>query len=392
MERLSFGLNPADSATQDVDALAASPLLFPCRPSRRPILRIAHFNPGIRNSTWPMVKSAPKCTGSAKHLHQFHLYEPIGSSDYELLPGTTLGTMWRRSNRSRLLLFVLSAMIPLLCIMPGRAQQSTSRLILKDGSYQSVVKYEVQGDRVRYFSAERYEWEEVPSSMIDWDATNKYAADLASGKARVHTETPEEREEREAEEANSPEIAPGLRLPGTGGVFLFETYNGKQEAAEILQNGSEVNQSKKKNVLRAAINPAAGAKQSFELKGAHAQIQAHSGQPVLYVDIEEGATDIPVADRFRIVRAQLKNDVRVVGNLRVSLTGKTSQESTVVPTTVEKVGKGQWLKVTPTKELLPGEYALVEMLGPQEMNLYVWDFGVNPQAPANPNVWRPATP
>lgn len=296
-------------------------------------------------------------------------------------------------NLSRLrVLVLLSAMNPSFWAIAAPAQQPPNRLILKDGSYQSVVKYEVQGDRVRYFSAERYEWEEIPSSLIDWDATNKYAADLASGKARVHVETPEEREEREAEEANSPEIAPGLRLPGSGGVFLFETYQGKPEAAEILQNGSEVNQSKKKNVLRAAINPAANAKQSFELKGAHAPIQAHSGQPVLYVDIDEGASDIQPGDRFRIVRTQPKNNVRVVGNLKVSLKGKTSEESTVVPTTVEKIGKGQWLKLTPAKELEPGEYALVEMLGPQEMNLYVWDFGVNPQAPANPNVWRPSAP
>ena len=47
-------------------------------------------------------------------------------------------------------------------------------------------------------------------------------ADLSKGKARAHVETPEEREEREKEEANSPEILPGLRLPGTGGVFLLD--------------------------------------------------------------------------------------------------------------------------------------------------------------------------
>ncbi len=293
----------------------------------------------------------------------------------------------------RALLFVLlNAVLPLLLGVQAYAQQPTQRLILKDGTYQAVVKYEIQGDRVRYFSAERYEWEEVPASLVDWDATKKYADDLAAGKLRVHVETPEEREEHEAEEANSPEISPGLRLPGSGGVFLFETYNGKPEAAEILQNGSEINQSKKKNVLRAAINPMAGSKQYFELKGAHAQIQAHSGQPGLYVDIDEGPSDIAPGDRFRIVRAKVKNEARVIGNLKVTFTGKTSQEGNFIPATVEKIGKGQWLKVTPAKQLAPGEYALVEMLGPQEMNLYVWDFGVNPQAPANPNVWRPAAP
>jgi hypothetical protein len=288
--------------------------------------------------------------------------------------------------------WVFLALLILRLLSPAaHAQQPTKRLILKDGSYQSVVKYEVNGDRVRYLSAERYEWEELPSSLVDWPATQKYEEDLKSGKLRTETETPEEREEREAEEANSPEIVPGLRLPGSGGVFLFETYNGKPEAAEIIQNGSEINQKKKKNVLRAAINPIASAKQSFELKEAHAKIQAHSGQPAIYVEIDEGPTDLAPGDRFRIVRAEVRKDTRVVGNLKVSITGKASQEGNFVPANIEKIGKGQWLKVTPTKDLMPGEYALVEMLGPQEMNLYVWDFGVNPQAPANPNVWRPTT-
>lgn len=286
---------------------------------------------------------------------------------------------------------VLGISLALMFSAPAHAQQQSKRLILKDGSYQSVVKYEVQGDRVRYFSAERYEWEELPASLVDWTATQVYEDKLKSGKLRTETETAQEREDREEEEANSPEIAPGLRLPGSGGVFLFESYNSKPEAAEIIQNGSEVNESKKKNILRSAINPAAGANQSFELKGPHAKIQAHSGQPVLYVEIDQGPTDIQAGDRFRIVRADAKKDVRVVGNLKVSLTGKTTQQGNFIAVNAEKLGKGEWLKITPAKELAPGEYALVEMLGPQEMNLYVWDFGVNPQAPANPNVWRPTT-
>jgi hypothetical protein len=271
-------------------------------------------------------------------------------------------------------------------------QQPTKRIIMKDGSFQPVIKYEIQGDRVHYFSAERYEWEDIPSSLVDWDATKKYESDLSSGKIRVHAETAEEREEREREEANSPEVLPGLRLPGTGGVFLLDQFDGKPELAEILQNGSELNQSSsKKSVLRTAINPIGSSKHAFELKGNHAKIQSHVPAPSVYVDIDQGAlNDVPLAGRFRIVRAEVKKDDRVIGNLKVTFTGKASQEGNFIPANVEKVGTGEWVKVTPAQDLPPGEYAVVEMLGPEEMNLYVWDFGVNRQAPANPNTWRPA--
>ena len=76
---------------------------------------------------------------------------------------------------------VLLAAILLLIVGSGSAQELSNRLILKDGSYQSVSKYEIKGDRVRYLSAERNDWEEIPKSLIDWPATEKYAKDRAAG-------------------------------------------------------------------------------------------------------------------------------------------------------------------------------------------------------------------
>jgi hypothetical protein len=47
------------------------------------------------------------------------------------------------------------------------------------------------------------------------------------------------------------------------------------------------------------------------------------------------------------------------------------------------------VKLTPATDLAPGEYAIVEMKGNAAVNLYIWPFSVNPNAPANANPWTP---
>jgi hypothetical protein len=294
----------------------------------------------------------------------------------------------------------------LLTCLTGRAQDLARRLILKDGSYQSVTKWEVQGDRVRYFSAERGEWEEVPYSLVDWPATDSYEKNRAAGAPAPEAVALDKElaAEQAAELAKLPQVAPGLRLPDDGLVFMLDNYQNQPQLVGLEQNGGEVDRNTRANILRAVIDPIASAKQTIELDGPQASIQAHVPTPSIFINLKE-STDANARpeqpqqpekpqqpmqdwDRFQIVRAQIKGKNRVIGNIKIDPLGKSKQQQNLVATTAQKINP-DWVKLTPNHPLEPGEYAVVEMLGLSAMNLYVWDFGVNPSAPANHLVITP---
>jgi hypothetical protein len=318
------------------------------------------------------------------------------------------------------------------------AQQNPKRLILKDGTYQSATKWEVQGDRVRYYSAERYTWEELPNSLIDWTATERYNSERNQRRTEeVVTAT------RDAgpPEPEPPSVAPGLYLPDGGGVFLFDIFKGQPELIELTQNNGELNKHMGRNILRAAVNPLAlSSKQTVELKGERAQTQAHVTQPAIYLNVDTGtengnqgateqtpsptpqpaapaqpssglgsapslgpgsrrqgaapaaepaATPLPppqISDHYRIARLEQKKGVRVLGNVNVAIYGKVSQKENFIKTLAQPAGAG-WVKITPAESLAPGEYAVMELLDKGQVNLYVWDFGIDPNAPQNANAW-----
>ena len=310
-----------------------------------------------------------------------------------------------RRIRSRILGLASFALI-LAAVPRAHPQDLAKRLYLTDGSYQSVTKYEVKGERVRYLSAERGEWEELPKSMVDWAATQKYEKDRASGAPPPEAAALEKEieAERAAEEALSPHVLPGLQLPEEGGVFLLDTYEGNPELVPIEQRGGSVNKNMKGNILRSTVNPVASARQTLEVPGKHAPMQSHVAVPALYINIDrnedqpESETPVgakpkepeplPPQDRFRIVRLETKGDKRIVGDIKIAVYGKISQDAKFVPTTAQPM-TGGWVKLTPTESLASGEYAVVEMVGKEGMNLYVWDFGVNPNAPANTVAFKP---
>ncbi|MGA3047311.1 MAG: hypothetical protein ABSD67_11845 [Terracidiphilus sp.] len=289
------------------------------------------------------------------------------------------------------------------------------RLILKDGTYQLVRKYEIVGDRVRYISVERGgEWEELPLELVDWEATRKWERDhtVPSVDASANDVSPamkeaealdkEETAERDEEKARMPEVANGLELPNEDGVFVLDTFEGKPELVELLPTELNANAKTKKGL--STLNPLAGQKASLELDGAHAKVHLHVNDPAIYLSLDandhteqvishamtvstSGAKE--VADRkhgahsatsgFAIVHVDERRALRIVGAIHMRPDGTVTQEEDVIPAKVEVLAGKHWVKIVPQKPLTIGEYALVEILSASDINQSVWDFRVDPQ-------------
>ena len=291
--------------------------------------------------------------------------------------------------------------------IPVLAQQLAKRLILKDGSYQLGTKYEVKGDRVRYLSAERDEWEELPNSLVDWAATNKYEKDRAAGVAfsRSRRTRQGNRNRTPRRRTKTPAVAPGLHLPEDAEFSCSTLFSASRNWFYVHQTAGEVNRDTKTNILRLRINPIAGGKPDHRTRWPHASVQAHATLPAIYVNFDQDQSANASSqhgpqqpqqpeqpwDRYHIVRVQVKKGKRIIGDIKISPLGKATQEQNLVQTTSLKL-TGGWIKITPVNALEPGEYAVVEMLGKEGMNTYVWDFGLNPAAPANAGALIPEEP
>ena len=296
-----------------------------------------------------------------------------------------------------------------------------SRLILKDGSYQIVMSYRVNGDRVIFVSAERGgAEEEIPVSLVDFDATHRWEQQHAAGSKGTDAKQtqapepvidPELRKDEEERRALTPEIAPDLRLPEQDSVLALDTFQGTPELVPLTQSAGDLNHVTSHSVLRSMINPMASSHQIVQLHGETAYVQLHVNTPVLYLRIGDesgvrtggepltvdthGASGVKedagagTESRYVIVRTDVRQDARIVASFNVSVRGEVRQQEDLVETSTELLPGGHWMKLTPLRPLTFGEYALIEIISPKEVNLGVWDFGVHPTAPENRDVLKP---
>ena len=268
------------------------------------------------------------------------------------------------------------------------------KLVLKDGTFQLVRDYRRNGERVRYLSAERGDWEEIPAAVVDWDATAKAAAaEQAEEDAlakKIHAQEQAQKIETMMDVDASLQVAPGVFLPPGEGMFLID---GKS-VRPLEQVGSQV-KTDKKQFLKKVLSPIpiVPSKRNVEILGNRASIRVTNGQAEFY--LREAPPDpnrtTPIVKSSRpgesgpeveLVRATVKGNNRQLESIK-NLFGEQVEEKR------NTISIQRWeiaptvFRFTISEPLPPGEYALAEIL-PDGMNLYVWDFGVDSSAGAKP--------
>jgi hypothetical protein len=245
------------------------------------------------------------------------------------------------------------------------------KIILKDGTYQLAREYSLEGDRVRYWSVESSQWEEIPASLVDWDATHKSEAEQAARdaelKAKIRASALAQRT-KDIDVDRSLEIKPGIFLPDGVGLYALDRNNSiremKQSTAEVKRStGREV----EKILSGVQLIPS---KATMDIPGERAAIRISTAEPEFFmrtVDRRE--------PRFRLLRAQVKGGHRLIDSISIRFTGEEKHNATDIEIQTWVPATGVY-RYTVDERLEPGEYAFVEMTD-DGISGYVWDFGVD---------------
>ncbi len=242
------------------------------------------------------------------------------------------------------------------------------KLILKDGSFQLVRSYEVKGDRVRFYSMERSQWEEIPSDLVDWDVTHKIEGEEARKQQALVEKVAAEEKAAKAQPIDvdaSLEAAPGVFLPPGEGFFVLD---GK---AVLPLTQAEANTKLDKGHLLEQVVvpvPLVPTRRRVYVKGAHAKFRISNSQPEFFMRTADGREP-----QLVLIRTTVKGDSRVIENIDTLFIGK-SEKRNALSLQSWQLTKGVY-RFTLGQVLTPGEYAFAEITN-EGLNLFVWDFGV----------------
>jgi hypothetical protein len=234
-----------------------------------------------------------------------------------------------------------------------------------------VREYEVDGDRVRYYSTEQHQWEEMPQALVDWDATKKEAADEAKRKAALLAKIETQEAARGSDVIDvdaSIEISKGVFLPEGEGVFLYDG----DKISKVPPVDADIKFSKGQMLKQVLVPvPIVPSRHTVSLAGTRAKLRTQPGQIELYMRTADGHDP-----EVQLIEAKVRNGKRDLENLDELFQQTAATGVTELPIQRWEIARGVY-RYTISQSVGPGEYALAEVVPGNGSSLYFWDFGVD---------------
>src|SRR5580658_6201455 len=207
---------------------------------------------------------------------------------------------------------VMRRILAILLLAVFAAWAVNVKLYLKDGSYHLVREYQVQSDRVRFYSVERSQWEEIPLEMVDLKRTE---AEAAARQQKIEKDAKSLTEESEQRKALQKEM---LRIPQNAGVYWLQG----NETKTLPVAESTVHTDKGRRILRylSGMPQMMNGRGTLELEGAHSLNVFSNPDQEFYIQLSE-------SEPFGIVNLRSsKGGIRVVEDLTFIPTTKEVEE------------------------------------------------------------------
>jgi hypothetical protein len=262
---------------------------------------------------------------------------------------------------------------------PAPAIPRGKKLMLKDGTFQLVREYHVEGDRVRYYSIDQRDWDEIPESLVDWDATRKMEIGEAKKNLDLVADARKTESMRNAELIDvdaSIEIAPKVFLPAGAGLFEFD---GKA-IHPLAPADPDIKYSMSQRVKQVLVPiPIVPTRHTVALDGERAKFRMQSTAVEFYMRTADGHEP-----NLELIRAKVHGGKRSLENLDQLFGQKQATGRIILPMLRWEIAKGVY-RFTVYHSLDSGEYAVAEAVESGGTNVYLWDFGVDPgEATAKP--------
>jgi hypothetical protein len=234
------------------------------------------------------------------------------------------------------------------------------KLYLNDGSYQLVREYKLENDRVRFYSIERSDWEEIPKELVDLKRTDSEAKQR---QAEIEKEAKVFSEEEKAARDLQKEV---MRIPQNPGVYWLE--GSETKALKLAE--STVHPNKGRSILKVLTPiPVISGRATLEINNPHSEHVFTNPEQEFYIQLSE-------TERFGICKLTPKGTVRIVENLTyMPVTKEVEEEPAIVDIFRQQMTKDGLYKIWPKEKLAPGEYAVIEYTA-GKVNIQVWDFGI----------------